>query len=238
MKYKTIIFDLFGTLVPYVGEVEFTQSLYPLTKIFDVDLKVVQDFWSTSDGYYNAITEYTSTFERVKAFSEIIGIKESVKIEAAINSRLSIHADWLQPKRTTIETLKEIKAKNIKIGLISNCSAEVYELWETISISNYIDVPIFSCIEKMNKSEIDIFELCCSRLETSSKDIVYVGDSIGELLFAQKLGMNPVLMKTRKKVNWTGEALEKPLDVLKVITPSLACHANSKVTEYGLLRLS
>jgi putative hydrolase of the HAD superfamily len=217
LKYQTIIFDLFGTLVPYIGQEEFISSLYPLSKIFGINIKLVKEFWASEKGFYSAITEYKSTYERVKAFCDHIGVEDGNKLQAAIRSRLSTHVKWLKPYPTTIETLKNLKANNIRIGLVSDCSAEVYEIWETTSISNYIDVPLFSCIEKMNKSEIAIFELCCNRLNTVGEEIIYVGDSIGELSFAKKLGMKPILMKTRKDVNWQGESIEETADILNYI---------------------
>ena len=217
MNFKGVIFDLFGTLVPYVGKDEFSASLIPIAQLLEVELETIENIWSTEAGFYKAITVYSSTYERIFDLCRVLGIDNETKIIEAIRSRLLAHKKWLIPKKTTIETLKRVKDKNLKVGLVSDCSAEVFELWESTVISKYIDVPLFSCIEKMNKSGLAIFKLCYNRMELAPEEIVYVGDALSELKFAQELGMVPVLIKTRKQVHWTGDTISEPTEVLKFL---------------------
>lgn len=217
MKYQTIVFDLFGTLVPYIGNEEFSMSLSPLADILEVELNRILEFWLTKERYYQAITVYDSTYERVKTFCNAIGIQDQEKIKEVVESRLSIHAKWLMLSTTTISTLEKIKANKNRIGLMSDCSAEVPELWKASLLSEFVEVSIFSCIEKMNKSDIALFDLCCSRMNTPAQDIIYVGDSIVELEQAKKIGMKPVLKKTRKNLQWEGDAIDNLTEILKYL---------------------
>ena len=214
LKYQTVIFDLFGTLVPYIGEEEFKLSLLSLSHILEVELAQIHEVWLTKERYYKAITEYDSTYNRVKDLAKELGVEEERKIKHAVKNRLSTHAEWLIPFQNTINTLEVIKANNITVGLISDCSAEVNELWETTSLAKYVDVSLFSCMEKMNKSKLDIFKWCCERLERKAEEIIYIGDSIGELEKAKELGMKPILKKTRKNLQWGGDTIADLVEIL------------------------
>ena len=72
--FNTIIFDLFGTLVPYIGEKEYKLSLLPLARIFNLKANEIESFWSSQEGYQNAITKYNSTQDRVLAFCQNTGM--------------------------------------------------------------------------------------------------------------------------------------------------------------------
>jgi len=95
----------------------------------------------------------------------------------------NIHAD-------IVALLEHIRSKDIKIGLISNCTEEEVKYWKTTPLPSYFQDCIFSYEVKMSKPDPSIYYLACQRLGVSPEESVFVGDGgSGELEGAEAAGL-------------------------------------------------
>lgn len=96
----------------------------------------------------------------------------------------------------------------------------------------YIDVPVFSCDERIKKPSPRIYEIACDRLNVKPQECIYVGDgSSEELTGAAAIGMCTILNRTdltdvydphRPDVeNWNGIVIDE-ISELRGIIPELA----------------
>ncbi|MEK4523673.1 HAD family hydrolase [Psychrobacillus sp. FSL W7-1457] len=91
-----------------------------------------------------------------------------------------------------IKMLENLKAKNIKIGLISNCTSEEIEGWYTSLLPPFFDDIVFSYEVKERKPNPGIYLTACKRLGVEPAHCLYIGDGgSDELMGASKVGMNP-----------------------------------------------
>jgi putative hydrolase of the HAD superfamily len=95
----------------------------------------------------------------------------------------------------TIRTLELIRKDSFKTGMITNCPLETPLLWPDTELFGFIDVPVFSCMEKLRKPDTRLFELCAERLGLRPDECVFIGDGANdELAAAASAGMTPVLL--------------------------------------------
>ena len=71
-RINTVIFDLFGTLVPYIGEAEFRDSLILTAKILGVKTKQLEDVLCTDINFVDWCTTSKTTFDRMVAVTKKI----------------------------------------------------------------------------------------------------------------------------------------------------------------------
>lgn len=92
-----------------------------------------------------------------------------------------------------IDTLKSLKDKNIKLGLISNADVIDCKYWNQSQLSALFDDAIFSCNIGMLKPDRRIYELAMNRLNVLPSECMFVGDGgSNELYGAKSVGMKTV----------------------------------------------
>ncbi|MBO0994536.1 HAD family hydrolase [Bacillus sp. SD088] len=89
-----------------------------------------------------------------------------------------------------LQMLQILKDSNIKIGLISNCTAEEVAGWETSSLAYFFDNVVFSYKVKQAKPNAEIYLTACQRLKVSPEHSLFIGDGgSNELYGAAKVGL-------------------------------------------------
>jgi putative hydrolase of the HAD superfamily len=101
-----------------------------------------------------------------------------------------------------IETLEQIKDRNIKIGLHTHapreeCQSKLKEL----KIYEFFDIFIHTGDFGYNKSNIEMYQIALNAMKTSDpKKIIHVGDNLDlDVKMAQKVGMTPILFDPNKE---------------------------------------
>ncbi|MCR2822838.1 HAD family hydrolase [Lederbergia panacisoli] len=122
-----------------------------------------------------------------------------------------------------IETILQIKAKGIKVGLISNCAPEEVLEWENSSLANLFDTVIFSYEVRCAKPNKQIYDIACTNLNVLPVHSLFIGDGgSNELYGAREAGLmayhatwfQPSFIS--KKISEFPK-LKKPSDILKFI---------------------
>ncbi len=225
MKFKAVIFDLYGTLVD-----DFASSAGQLHAEFVKALAVPAEPFMK---LWRQTTEMrvVGTFQTVEASIEyvchLLGAPLTAEqLTRAVAIRLQLIKRTLNPKPDALETLARLKTEGYKIGLLSNCSIEIPILWPETAFAKLIDSAIFSSRERLKKPDPRIYQLACERLGVMPEDCLYVADGENhELAGAAKVGLYPVLIRNLSQDNgkellreareWQGDAIGSLKEVLQ-----------------------
>jgi len=202
MKVKAVIFDLFGTLIDSFNGQEYRQVLSEMASSLSLPEDLFYDLWSSSfnqraKGVFKTLEESIDFISK-----EINKPVDERGIEQAIRIRLDYSKKSLVPRKDAIATLKQLKVLGLKIGLITDCTIEIPQIWNTTTLSQYFDSVIFSCSVGIKKPDPRIYHLACKKLKVKPKDCLYIGDgSSRELTGALHVGMFPILIRSPTEKN-------------------------------------
>ena len=194
MKFQAIIFDLFGTLVDNFSKKEHDKVHALMAETLSAPYKAFRQAFGSSFSDL-CIGKFRSIEEIIAVCCAQIGLSPSdCKINTAAQYRYDFTMRTIKPKDEVLLTLQNLKNDGYKIGLITNCGPDVPLLWHTSPLSEHIDLPLFSCREKIQKPAIEIYKRAHEQLGLSSNVCVYVGDgSNQEMTGAKEIGFLPVL---------------------------------------------
>jgi len=214
---NAVIFDLFGTIVPYLTEDEFRSSLAATAEIMGISHSKLVAAWCNEGRFLEWVTMPTSTEDRIrKTFAEF-GLRPTEgQIAETARTRLDAHRRWMLPRETSVEILTKLKSIGIRLGRMSVCSGEVREIWEETPFNGLFDVVHLSCELGMDKSQETFYRKTLDKLEADPTRTIYVGDSAEELEWASRLGMRAILMKSDRVQNWNLSAIDEPIELLLV----------------------
>lgn len=90
-------------------------------------------------------------------------------------------------------TLRALRKRGLAIGLISDCTHELPELWPSLPIARYFDATVFSVTAGVRKPDQAMYAAATSALGVAATECLYVGDGgSGELSGAARAGMTAV----------------------------------------------
>ena len=196
MKYRAVIFDLFGTLIDMFPLVEYRRTLSEMSVVLDVSSDDFIRLWGETVN--ERFTGDLPTLESsIKHICQIIGIPlQDSHIAEAVRIRREFARCMFKPRPGTIETLTQLKELGCKIGLVSDCSSEVPDLWPNGPFVSLVDAPVFSCVVGFTKPDPRIYRLACRQLGVVPQERVYIGDGgSNELTGASQMGMQAVLIR-------------------------------------------
>jgi putative hydrolase of the HAD superfamily len=226
MKYKAIIFDLFGTLVDSYSIDGYKRLLTDMASALELSEQEFSRYWRNTT-YERGIGIFKTTEESIRYICKILNTSVSDEnIKKCEHIRLENTRKALTPKNGAVDVLKSLRNLSFKIGLISNCSAEVPLLWKDTELSKFFDVAIFSSSVGMKKPDAQIYNLACDQLGVKPNECLYIGDGdSNELAGASQLGMDAVMIRDPNEtdpyrlmeVNWDGRKIENFSEILDLI---------------------
>lgn len=112
----------------------------------------------------------------------------------------------------TVSTLEALRARGLRIGLISDCTDDLPKEWPDSAAAPYIKSPIFSYLAKVKKPDPRIYAMACDALGVTPEECLYVGDGgSDELAGATAVGMTAIRVLDEggenhrfEPVTWTG----------------------------------
>jgi putative hydrolase of the HAD superfamily len=230
MKYKAVIFDLFGTLVKNYTVRQHEGTLTEMAAILDAPAdEFIRLWYGTFD--MRCLGELKTPEENVEYVCRELSIAvDKNLVEKAALIRYTLTRNTLVPLSGAIDVLSSLKKQGIKIGLVSDCSSEAPKVWPDTSFSPLFDITIFSCTEGVKKPDPRIYKLAAEKLGVNSEDCLYVGDgSSNELTGAAAVGMHPVLILDPEEDSpathrvdfegdrWTGPVISSLNEVLNIV---------------------
>ena len=226
MRYEAVFFDLFGTLVKIFSRQEYEQVL---AQVAGVLMASGQDFtrlWrETFDDRVRGV--FPTTEAGLAHICRLLDIDaDDARIAAAAQLRFDYVRRSLAPRGDAVETLSELRTMGHKVGLISDCSPEIPQVWEETELVSLVEAPVFSCVVGLKKPDPHIYHLACERLAVDSRACLYVGDGGSrELTGAAQVGMHPVLIRDRDErdafrvdgEDWDGSTISTLREVLRLV---------------------
>lgn len=184
---KAVIFDMYETLIThYKTDLYFSEDMARDAKV------EYQDFYRIWKG-----TDADRTLGKM-TFAEVIrrilvenNAWSQKKFDLIINKRTQTKEKLFEKLHPEIlPMLDGLKARGLKIALISNCFDEEAAVIRKSILAPYFDVVCLSCELGMRKPESRIFTKCLEALDLSPKECVYCGDGgSSELEAASGFGM-------------------------------------------------
>lgn len=196
MKYKAVIFDLFGTLVdPFAASVG--QMQMELAAALAVPYDRFTPVWNETAAM-RTIGEFQTVESSIEHVCALLGVSaEPDQMRQAVQIRLKYIKQALKPRSNTIETITQLKMDGYRTGLISNCSIEIPILWEQTAFAGVIDTPIFSSRARLQKPDGRIYKLACEILRVAPESCIFIADGEDhELAGATQVGLLSVLIRT------------------------------------------
>ena len=187
---KAVIFDMFETLVTlFVGKPYFGEDI---AEDVGVDVEALRKVWhATEEG--RSIGKYTIE-EALEVTLKELGVYSEDKVKLAAGKRVAaLKNTFANIPDETFLLLKELKARGIKIGLISNMFSDERNLIKESPLYDYFDVALISYEQGMCKPAPELFEMMTKELGLNASECLYVGDGGSrELYAAREAGMHPV----------------------------------------------
>ena len=219
MRYKAIIFDLFGTLVD-----NFTKQEYD--KVYEA---MCAELGAPYEAFRNAFGhsfsdrckgKFQSIEEDIANSCREIGLQPTdLQIQSAAQHRYQFTIKTLHPQSEVLNTLSQLKKVGYQVGLITDCGPDLPLHWPTTPLATHIDEPLFSCDEKIKKPNQEIYRRAWERLNCLPDECVYVGDGGSqELTGAKEAGFLPILKRIDLEeiydsrpdvVDWDGLAISE-----------------------------
>jgi putative hydrolase of the HAD superfamily len=196
MKYKAIIFDLFGTLIENLLSHQYRQILVEVTDILSVEQDGFIDLWMEySEG---CMTGHISIAHCLDVVCRDLSIELSEELH---KTSMKVFADRvgsrLEPPAASLAVLSVLRKREYDIGLISNCSDEVPLLWDSSPLASAIQVPVFSSSVGLKKPDPKIFLLAAEKMNVKPRECIFVDDNLGYLRGASEAGMTGVLIQDK-----------------------------------------
>ena len=221
---KAVIFDMCETLVTlYRSPGYFGKQMAADLGLEEAKFREIWDATEhdRSIGLRSLESVITEIMKKNGIYSEamlqqIVSKRTNAKVEAFMHLHEEI-----------FPMLIELKHRNVKIGLISNCfSEEVFTIRQS-SLYPYFDACMLSYEQGIMKPDKDIFIRCMKKLNVNPEECLYVGDGgSSELEAATQAGMKALqatwyLRDDEGYVSKRNErfaGLDKPMDILQHLT--------------------
>jgi len=202
--FKAVLFDLGGTLIKTVDVPEIFKRILEVygvnvsvdniakaheenVKKFDVEemIKLRQDFW---------VKWNLRILER-------IGIQGNEDSLARKIDRLWWDYAELEIYSDALETLTQLKHREIKIGIVTNGLENDYkQILRKLNWTDYFDVVVGIDACKKAKPEREIFLFAINKLHVHPKETIFIGDSLKyDYEGAKKAGLRPLLINREGK---------------------------------------
>jgi putative hydrolase of the HAD superfamily len=193
--------------------------------------------WTYETYTDRAVGTYATIEDNIDEICRLLDIapaREAIARAAKIRCRFAELS--LAPRPDAAACLKTLREMRLKLGLVSDCSAEVPMLWPRTPLAALLDTAVFSCTAGVKKPNPAIYRKACSELNVTPGSCYYVGDgSSEELSGAQVLGMHAVLLELppgeRSPVlaseadTWQGDRVRSLAEAAELIAGELGAEA-------------
>ena len=228
MKYRAVIFDLYGTLVddllyPRRQEVRYRRWKSEAAAILGVPVDDFTRAWSDTVPM-QSVGKIAGAHAPYAVICDTLDIDASYEqLEQAAAVGLEYVRRALKPREGTVQTLARLRDAGVKTGLISNCLGDTSELWSSTPFAPLLDASILSFDVGIVKPDPRIYRLACERLAVEPPNCLFIGDGgSNELSGATNVGMNAVLIRAPDdtengdREDWQGMRISSVEEVLSL----------------------
>jgi putative hydrolase of the HAD superfamily len=210
-----VIFDLWDTLVDYdaVGGRKFQDQVAAVLER-DPDEFAVRWHEERPQRESGPLRDYVLTL-----------CSDGSVADEVVALRHASTRQMLRPRAGAVETLQELRARGLRLGLISICTDDVPEIWHETPFAGLFDSTVFSCAVGLRKPDPRIYLLACEELGVQPAEAMFVGDGANdELAGAERVGMQAVLIHRagedppwEELRDWAGPRITSVPEVLSLL---------------------
>ena len=200
MYFSAVIFDLFGTIIKDIVGPPYDHAVKQMASVLSVPYDDFSRLWF-STVYERNTGHFLTLQDNVKYICEQLGvIVNDEQLSSAVEIRHNLaRQSMMLPRIGSLDTLRELRKKGYKIGLISDCSPSEPEIWPETPFEPLFDVTVFSCLVHLKKPDREIYQLTASQLNVECAECLYIGNGgSNELSGAFAVAMYPVLIIPEK----------------------------------------
>jgi putative hydrolase of the HAD superfamily len=188
--YRAVVFDLWGTLVRWPSE-DSARVRERWAERLGLSAELLDELWNEAGAYEERESGPLLPFLR----SVRAAARSDADVREFLDWRVDLARHALVSDRDTVEALHELRRRQYRLAVVSNCTEDVAIVWSETELAPLFDVAVFSAIAGFMKPDRRIYELACSELGVVPCDCLFVGDGANdELAGSQRVGMTPVLI--------------------------------------------
>ena len=197
MRYDAVIFDLFGTLVEPLTREGARELREQMSAALGIAPEDFTRQWSDATFRKRATGGFPDIEANLRHICRALGVPaDDGRIATAAAIRRAFTRRCLAPRADAVPSLARLKARGCRIGLASDCSPDVPQLFGETPLAPYIDAPFFSCTAGVMKPEPRIYLMVSAALRIPPARCLFVGDGDSrELTGAVNAGMAAVLIR-------------------------------------------
>jgi putative hydrolase of the HAD superfamily len=218
VKIRGVVFDLWQTL-----------AVWPLDEERTLYRRMAAHAGVDEDRFFAAWDAGRHSRETgpMRTYLEVLGRElgtNGADMDALAAVRLDYTREVLVPRSDGLSTLAELKRRGYRLGLITNCSEDVQQLWNETALAELFDAVVFSCDVGIAKPDPRIYAIASEQLGVEPDEAVFVGDGANdELAGAERAGMRAVQLRIAgeqlapEAEAWRGEQIASLTDLLHVL---------------------
>lgn len=224
---EAVVFDYYGTLTVATsaatrraGSERVAARLgVPVEAYFEV---LLSTFTERSTG---ACGDLRSTMEWVAR--RCGHVPSEAQLDAACHERRVVEGAYAgMVRHDAVTTLRSLRRRGLRIGVVSDCTHELPELWDGLPVARWVDAAVFSVVIGRRKPHPSLYRAVCEQLGVDTRRVLYVGDGgSNELTGARSVGMTAVRLTAADaeealvydaEREWTGPVISRlgALDLL------------------------
>jgi len=230
MRYRAVIFDLFGTLVDIYAWSEYQRVCRRMAEALGVAYEDFMRLWTRNGARLRQIGAFANVRINVEYLCTVLDVpvKPDRVLEAA-DIRHEYTRGCMKPRSDAVQTLSRLRGLGLKTGLVSNAAPDIPGIWNETPMAPLMDAAVFSCEAAVAKPDRRIYELACERLRVPPKECLYVGDGDDrELTGAMDAGLEAVMIRAHyedesealrgaAEEEWTGPRVSSLTEVLDLV---------------------
>jgi putative hydrolase of the HAD superfamily len=225
VRYQAVVFDFFGTLTVASSPERRAASLAEIAAVIGASVEEFRPAWweTWPERCVGALGDFPTALAEV---ARRIGLTVSAdQLAKATELRRASERSFRVLRADAVDTLKELRESGVGTALISDCTDELSDEWETLAVAPYVQVPIFSFTARLRKPDPRIYALAFEGLGVRPSDCLFVGDGgSNELPGAKAAGMTAVRILDDgavhhrfEPVEWDGDAIDSLSSVLTLV---------------------
>ena len=220
-----MVFDLFGTLTG--AEIDRDRHIVMLADALVLppnDLRrVLRDtFDGRAKGQFGDVRDTLATLCQMLRIAP-----DTAALDDAVEVRMESERQMLQPRDGAMEVLDEMRNLGVKVGVLTDCTPEIVDIWPDLPYAKSVDCVIRSCDTGWRKPDRRMYSAVLQGIGLGASVCLYIGDGgSSELTGAAAVGLRPVLLRVPGEVyhrydpesDWAGETiehLERVIDLLE-----------------------
>ncbi|MBF6195332.1 HAD family hydrolase [Nocardia implantans] len=190
---SAVLFDLYGTLIPAPDPRLRLRRRRELAHRLDCDAEAFVDAYASTKETRLA-GRFGSVREALGAIAELAGGRpaDTALSEAECELLRWTRSDLsLGPAHSRF--LAGLRSSGMRLGLVSDCEAEVATVLFDLPLARYFDAVTLSCTTGVRKPAATQYEHCAVQLGVEVAQCVFIGDGGSrELWGAERAGATPI----------------------------------------------